>query len=218
MSENEITEMNPAEIDSALSEIYGSLGEVDAEIATLLRRINSLQKTFTDAYVTPYMEESAREGIESAHTQISVLKFEREMLTNDLTPFEDEFVRRGGWSRFFSVMGGHIHSSMNCGTCNKMGKPTSFRWLPEWSGRSESEALASLTENHKTILCSVCFPDAPVELYRERQDPNSCPGSGKSYDENQPYSIRTVSKWGTCPVCKKRVGASPLGKLRKHPK
>jgi hypothetical protein len=63
-----------------------------------------------------------------------------------------------GWPRFFLVtnVGGHIHRSMSCSTCYH---DTQFAWLPALSGMSEAEAVAA----HGEILCSVCFPSAPVE-------------------------------------------------------
>ena len=63
-----------------------------------------------------------------------------------------------GWSRFYLVTNsnGHIHSSMHCSTCYW---DTSFAWLTELSGLTEAEAVAEYGE----ILCSICYPSAPVE-------------------------------------------------------
>lgn len=61
-----------------------------------------------------------------------------------------------GWSRFFLVPDGHIHSSMGCSTCFPT---TQFMWLYELSGLTEAQAVAEYGE----ILCSVCYPSAPVE-------------------------------------------------------
>jgi|6_EtaG_2_1085325.scaffolds.fasta_scaffold84613_2 hypothetical protein len=68
-----------------------------------------------------------------------------------------------GWSRFFAVSGGHIHSSMNCSTCNRVTNQsgqtfTAFAWLPALSGLTANDAIAA----HGHALCSVCFPNAPV--------------------------------------------------------
>lgn len=62
-----------------------------------------------------------------------------------------------GWSRFFLVTNtnGHVHSSMSCSTCFNT---TTFAWLPTLSGLDEAAAVADQGE----ILCSVCFPSAPV--------------------------------------------------------
>lgn len=63
-----------------------------------------------------------------------------------------------GWSRFFLVQNtnGHIHSNMDCWTCFYN---TQYAWLTELSGLTEAEAV----EEFGGILCSVCFPSAPVE-------------------------------------------------------
>lgn len=63
-----------------------------------------------------------------------------------------------GWSRFFLVNNnnGHIHRTTSCSTCYWT---TSFSWLPALSGLTEAEAV----EEWGGILCSVCFPTAPVE-------------------------------------------------------
>lgn len=62
-----------------------------------------------------------------------------------------------GWSRFFLVLNnnGHIHRSMSCTTCFVT---TEYGWLPELSGLTEAEAVEAYGE----ILCSVCYPTAPV--------------------------------------------------------
>jgi hypothetical protein len=66
-----------------------------------------------------------------------------------------------GWARFFLVTNnnGHIHSSTSCSTCYP---DTGFAWLTELSGLAAPEAVAEYGE----ILCSVCFPSAPVEWTR----------------------------------------------------
>ena len=69
-----------------------------------------------------------------------------------------------GWSRFYLVeeTNGHIHSNMDCQSCNRIigGKPTrtSFSWLPSLSGLTQGDAVAQ----EGSILCTHCFPDAPV--------------------------------------------------------
>jgi len=72
-------------------------------------------------------------------------------------PMEAEY-QAAPWSRFFLVnnSGGHIHSSMHCSTCRIT---TSFSWLPTLSGLTEKDAV----DAHGPLLCSVCFPSAPVE-------------------------------------------------------
>lgn len=61
------------------------------------------------------------------------------------------------WSRFYLVVGGHIHAHKDCSTCHRT---TQFQWLTALSGMTESDAVAE----YGSILCSVCFPSAPVEM------------------------------------------------------
>jgi hypothetical protein len=62
------------------------------------------------------------------------------------------------WSRFFlcNAHGGHIHSTLSCSTTFAS---TAFSWLPSLSGLTEAEAV----EEYGAILCTVCYPSAPVE-------------------------------------------------------
>jgi len=92
-----------------------------------------------------------------------------------------------GWSRFYLVVGGHIHNSMDCSTCNNGKNYTQFCWLPNLSGLSESDAV----ESQGAILCTVCFPTAPVEytngISRDEQErlAERCPRSGTAPLENE---------------------------------
>lgn len=67
-----------------------------------------------------------------------------------------EWRENGKWSRFFSVTGGHIHRST---MCPSLRPTTSISWLPELSGETEKDAV----EMYGSVLCSKCFPSAPVE-------------------------------------------------------
>lgn len=71
-----------------------------------------------------------------------------------------EFASRP-WSRFWLVCtsNGHIHRSTHCQTCNRRGRPTGFALVPYLSGQTAADAVADLGP----ALCSVCFPEAPVE-------------------------------------------------------
>ena len=84
------------------------------------------------------------------HAEIAIAELE-----NEIGNMEALYT---GWSRFFVVTSsqGHIHSSMTCSSCYRT---TTYGWLPELSGDSEAEAVAT----HGPALCTVCFPSAPVE-------------------------------------------------------
>jgi hypothetical protein len=121
----------------------------------------------------------------------------------------------GRWSRFFVVPGGHIHSSMDCHSCYPT---TRFGWLPELSGLTEAEAVAE----HGTILCSFCYPSAPVEwtLSKEGEKPADyyCEGSGQAPKDGVVNHKGYRGAWGHCPVCGKdqTVTSEGWGVIRKH--
>lgn len=94
----------------------------------------------------------------------------REISTLDtgvLAKLEDEFARRGGWTRAYLVTDGHAHSSMGCSTCNNGEYPTRFSWMIDYSGKSEEEIVEAAGDR----ACSVCYPSAPVN--RGRRAPAS---------------------------------------------
>lgn len=110
-------------------------------------------------------------------TQIE-MKFAAQALLdhkNLVAPFEAEYKRRGGWSRYFLVQNanGHIHSSMHCSTCNREGVSTDFGWMTQFSGKAEQD----LTDEVGPNACTVCFPwaetiriEADAEARRVRAD------------------------------------------------
>jgi len=118
-----------------------------------------------------------------------------------------------GWSRFFLVPGGHIHSSLNCSTCNKEGKATNFGWLPDLSGLAEEDAV----KEHGAILCTVCYPSAPVEhtnkyeLEKAAKADKRCPSSGTG-------TWRNGERLRRCPDCDIRIRVTANGYIRAHDK
>lgn len=116
-----------------------------------------------------------------------------------------------GWSRFFLVK--HIHRSQHCSSFRPR---TRVGWLPNLSGQTEAEAVAE----HGAILCTICYPSAPIEWTRGNQDPNVCTGAGKGIDRKLP--IREgyyAGNWATCPDCGARVGIAKSGiRIPKHKK
>lgn len=140
-----------------------------------------------------------------------------DVIRAEMARLDAEWERRGRWSRFFMVPDGHIHSSMRCSTCNRLGQLTPFVWLPELSGRTEADAVAA----HGALLCTVCFPSAPVEwtngreLAKAAKAADRCPGSGK-HAVSGSYDPRAYRKIGTCRVCGSRQSLSSLFNVRAH--
>ena len=118
--------------------------------------------------------------------------------------------RYEGWSRFFLVPGGHIHSSMNCSTCNKDGKRTEFGWLPELSGLNEADAVAA----HGAVLCTVCYPSAPVE-YTNQFDLDKAAKAEKRCARSGVY-VGGRTRGTVCTECGTWVSITSSGKLRAH--
>lgn len=125
--------------------------------------------------LTPLSPDEAVEAISAGHPKAVAYGLERlqryvaryEAALSDLTDarlavdeVDSEYESRP-WSRFFLVTtsNGHIHRSTHCGTCNRRGRPTGFALVPYLSGQTAADAVADLGP----ALCSVCFPDAPVE-------------------------------------------------------
>lgn len=122
---------------------------------------------------------------------------------------EEVWLTHGQWSRFFVVQGGHIHSST---MCHSLRLTTRIGWLPDLSGESEADAVAA----YGTVLCSKCFPSAPVEWTTKAPkplDPSECPGSRKYVPG---ANLRLCSPRGTCPECGQHVSVTSTAKARKH--
>jgi hypothetical protein len=118
-----------------------------------------------------------------------------------------------GWSRFFLVPGGHIHSSLNCSTCNKEGKQTDFGWLPELSGLTEVDAV----KEHGAILCTVCYPSAPVE-YTNKYDLDRAAKADKRCPRSGTGTWRNNERLRVCPDCGSWITETGRGLIRAHDK
>lgn len=73
-----------------------------------------------------------------------------------------EWIRRGRWSRFWLVANtnGHIHKTTNPLDCSSLFPTTEFFFMPHLSGMTDLEVV----ELAGTSACTLCFPDAPVDL------------------------------------------------------
>lgn len=113
------------------------------------------------------------------------------------------------WSRFFVVTSsaGHIHSSMECQTCNPA---TTYRWLPELSGDTEEAAVRA----HGPNLCSVCFPSAPLAwTVGSKASKPRCAGTSQLALDITWVGDR---RYGTCRGCGERHQVNSNGKPRAH--
>lgn len=238
MTNSEITHEQAVEIDTRLAEIWqerGNLGVKIEQMSGYLAYLIGLEQK-RDRKHWRYVESPAqilelaqqgladdtiptwhRRNVEDYITKVTEARERYAALGEEAKPL-DALYDANRWQRFFLVQntGGHIHSSMACHTCNMR---TRFAWLPELSGLTEKEAV----EAHGTILCSHCFPSAPVEWtlgLKKEADPNQCPGSG-TYDIKEGTYRRTSytgSGVGVCTHCNQGQSVTTTGKLRKHKK
>lgn len=140
-----ITTATPAEIDTIIAELDWQAAKIEARVAGaedgIAYRKNRLR----------------REPTEQMLAELADLQAQAAAARKLIEPYDAEFSRRGGWTRFFMVMnnGGHLHSSTRCSTCRRT---TQFAWMPQYSGSNEAEIVDLAGED----ACTVCFPDAPV--------------------------------------------------------
>jgi hypothetical protein len=233
MTNTDLSTQTPREIDTQLSELY--LAEMKAKQARsmTLERIHSAigeraqymsrnrkawPKSDTDAIAEarriadPNAQANYRpctpnpRGAFDALAKLDETNTTLAEIRERTAVLDAEYARRP-WSRFFIVQNnnGHIHSSMNCKTCYVT---TGFGWLPELSGKTEADAV----RDHGTVLCSVCFPSAPVEWTVGKAKPAGCTGTAVAGTSKR-QGMRTYAK---CSECGENQYMNADGSLRKH--
>ena len=223
-------------IDTALAEAHGVLAKAKREVAI---RMEDIHRSVRDQKVKYGRSWEWRMTDEAAHAALVALVEAGEDIAwnlrikeQSLAQYADALAARDnavlrvrmlgerytGWSRFFLVnnVGGHIHSSMSCSTCRPT---TEFSWLPTLSGLTEAEAVAE----HGAILCTVCFPSAPVEWTNGHEvaaadkKADKCEGSGTYINRDLPHRTGFYrGNWATCGSCQERVTLTSANRLRAH--
>lgn len=135
----------------------GGIIRNDTELRTKLVKF---AKHFPDK-VLPLLQENGINGYyleqaTAALTRIAFIRAGRKEIGHE-THTLNEIYNLHKWTRFFIVRNanGHIHRTMTCHTCFD---DTLFGWLPQLGGLTDADAVADQGE----ILCTICFPDAPV--------------------------------------------------------
>lgn len=149
-----LASLTPAEIDTFLAENFAEQQKLSFEIYNLVKRIESYEQTLErGGRITSWREQGYAEDRE----RLPELRNQRLDLIAASAPYENEFNRRGGWSRYFLVTNanGHVHRGLNCSTCYPT---TEYAWLPELSDCDE----AAMIEEFGEKACTVCFPTAPA--------------------------------------------------------
>lgn len=229
--------LSPRDFDTQLAEVHTTHRKNRARRASTMATLHRLAGDkrrghrstspwkLTDAEAVEKVTSSAKDGVRGprylytdALEALEAADAAVEATETELAEYNAVFVARGGWSRFFLVANtnGHIHSSMSCSTCRVT---TQFSWLPEVSGKSEKDAV----EEHGPMLCSVCFPSAPLEWTNywekeeQRKQAESCPGSGTfDWVEGTTRFGYAAGNGGTCAHCNGYAAATSSKKIRKH--
>lgn len=223
-----LTTATPVEIDTELARLYGeafpyrqAIESTSVAIFHLVRGTGGKKELNLSTYTAT--ENRARDLVVELPRKLVALDAARVSLAPLAAaeaPLEAAYVARGRWSRFFLVTssdGGHIHSSMNCATCKLT---TQYAWYPEFSGMTMAEAIAAWDKRGSSeILCTVCFPDAPVARTVAQVADTQCPGSGTwDYDRATARLGYYTGNAATCNHCGQRITVSKTNKMFKHDK
>lgn len=123
------------------------LGQLWMEEAHAAARLANLRRTLAAKHTTASGREYAEREMPEAQDKANAAA--------EATAAHE--ANYAGWARFWLVNNtdGHIHRRT---TCSTLRWDTRISLLPTLSGTDEATAVAEQGE----ILCSVCFPDAPV--------------------------------------------------------
>lgn len=156
----------PVEIDTKLAELDYKRFEHIMAAHSATKRLENLLERMKDAEKGRYAGDRrwldsgvAQKDKEYYEQQITESNTKAAAVSEQMKVYDNEFTRRGGWTRAFFVAnaGGHVHRSMNCSTCYPT---TRFQWLPSYSGKDENEIVGDAGNR----ACTICYPSAPVEV------------------------------------------------------
>lgn len=157
--ERDLTAETPVAIDTELADLYSQAFVADMRAQTHPAYAEDHRKHASqersDYHRERHEANAARQDNLAAEQEAIAAQVRLEML-----PLEAEFVRRGRWTRAFlaTSANGHVHSSLHCSTCNKMGKLTRFAMMTDYYGAIEEEVIEDAGER----VCPTCYPEAPV--------------------------------------------------------
>jgi hypothetical protein len=211
----------PAEIDAAIYSILERAYRVEASLAAARKRASESRKAAASARAEWKIQREA-EAAEAAEAHAEELAVKVASIEAEAAPYNAEFARRGGWTRYYFVSGGHVHADAYCHTLHREGKRTPLGWLPELSDKTMADAIAHYEAQgtgRSVVLCSVCMPDAPTHLFDKPADDSICVGSGTFHYDRHANTTRigyAAGNGAVCTDCDQWKGVSRTGKLIKH--
>lgn len=210
--------------DRQLAEIGTQIARHQRSRAGHIARLRNLLGVRKDTTADAVLTQAHRRTDEDSRiarwcNEIATLEESMADLLAERAALGEVFDSHGGWSRFFLVAGGHIHASTACSTCNKGKTPTEFGWLTDLSALTEADAVSA----HGALLCTVCFPSAPVEwtnfydTQAAAKKAAQCAGSGTwDYPRETARRGYAAGNYGTCNHCGENVTLTSTNKLRSH--
>lgn len=132
----------PRAIDTKLAAIY-------APAAEIMRKLEHARANLTAMHVR---KDPAR--VADFNSRINELTEALDALDAAAAPYEAIYAETR-WTRFFLVPDGHLHRSRRC---SSLRWKTLTVWLPEYSGKNETEIVELAGE----AACTICYPSAPV--------------------------------------------------------
>ncbi|BBN50888.1 hypothetical protein [Mycobacterium avium] len=141
--------MTPPDIDAILNDL-------SHQRAKLITRAESLRTAAHHARTGRFPNENRAAVFDAQADEYTP---QIAAIADQIKPYNDEFDRRGGWTRAFLVQntGGHVHASMSCSTCYPT---TRYAWLTDYSGKDEDQIVYAAGE----LACTTCYPSAPTEV------------------------------------------------------
>lgn len=147
-----LRDATPAEIDDAIARLYHEAARAEGRVVHLSELIAKVQRPTAYAYRPEVIAAAEKAAAELPAAQAKVLE-----LYELARPFEAEYTRRGGWSRYYLITDGHLHYDVSGSRCSRTPNSDHY-WVTQLSGKSEADAIEAAGER----ICTICFPSAPV--------------------------------------------------------
>lgn len=160
----------PVEIDTELHALYGRIANLRSQSDRVEREIYRIDSVEPDTYTSMLPQYSAEHREKLAKEVARLDKEVMDIQVYEVSPLQVEFLRRGGWTRYYLVdnVNGHVHKGQDCATCFPT---TQYEWLVEQSGLSAKELVSLAGEQ----ACTVCFPWAPIDDLKKKTQLESVP-------------------------------------------
>lgn len=146
----DIRTATPAQIDTEICRLQVELAQGNNRAALVAKEIRRIE--------VDDLGYGARR-LPALRDELVAWDAQEKKLYAELGPLNSEYARRGGWTRYYLVEGGHLHYDVSADRCSRIWS-TSHYWLTEFSGQNSSGVIELAGDR----VCTICFPDAPVAV------------------------------------------------------